>query len=319
MASVFFCYSHADENLRDRLEVHLAMLKRQGVITIWHDRRLPPGNNIDQGIRTELERADLVLLLVSPDFLASRYCYEIEMARAMERHRASQGKVLPIILRPCDWKSTPFGMLLATPTDGRPITKFPDYDDAFLEVTNAIKAALDSGPPSAPQARPERLPRAVETSNSVVSPPRSSNLRIRKTFTDAERDQFLDDTFEYMANFFENSLTELMSRHVESKTTFKRIDATQFTATVYRDGSEMSRCRIWFNGSRSFSGGIAYSQNNAIGVNAFNESLQVDEDQEGLFIKPLMAMGPTVKQSTKMTSEGASEYYWSLFIEPLQR
>jgi hypothetical protein len=66
-------------------------------------------------------------------------------------------------------------------------------------------------------------------------------------------------------------------------------------------------------------GGIAYSQNNAIGVNAFNESLQMGEDQEGLFIKPLMAMGPAVKQSTKMTSEGAGEYYWSLFIEPLQR
>jgi hypothetical protein len=227
--------------------------------------------------------------------------------------------LLPVILRPCDWKSTPFGTLLVTPTDGRPITKFPDYDEAFLEVTNAIKAALDSRTHGAPQSRPESLSRAMGTANSAVSSPRSSNLRIRKTFTDAERDEFLDETFEYMANFFENSLAELMSRHVELKTTFKRIDATQFTATVYRDGSEISRCQIWFSGSRTFSGGIAYSQSNVMGVNAFNESLQVGEDQEGLFVKPLMAMGSTVNQSKKMTSEGASEYYWSLFIEPLQR
>jgi hypothetical protein len=80
--SVFFSYSHKDATLRDQLETHLAMLKRQGVISTWYDRRLIAGDNIDEGIAQELERADIILLLVSPDFLASEYCYGIEVARA---------------------------------------------------------------------------------------------------------------------------------------------------------------------------------------------------------------------------------------------
>ena len=150
MASVFFSYSHSDEPLRDRLEIHLAMLKRQGVIDVWHDRRLPPGDNIDLGISAQLEAADLILLLVSPDFLASPYCYGVEMSRAIERHSLGEARVLPVILRPCDWHTAPFGKLLATPKDGKPITKHADLDEAFLEITNAIKAALAAGKPKAP-------------------------------------------------------------------------------------------------------------------------------------------------------------------------
>lgn len=86
MSTLFFSYSHRDETLRDALEVHLSMLKCQGVITTWHDRRIGAGREFDQEISQHLEEADVILLLVSPDFLASDYCYEKEMARAMERH-----------------------------------------------------------------------------------------------------------------------------------------------------------------------------------------------------------------------------------------
>lgn len=114
------------------------MLKRQGVISAWHDRRLVAGDTVDQGINQELERADIILLLVSADFLASDYCYGIAMARALERHALGEARVIPIILRPCDWHQAPFGKLLASPTDGRPVTKWPDPDDAFLDITKAI-------------------------------------------------------------------------------------------------------------------------------------------------------------------------------------
>jgi hypothetical protein len=139
--SIFFSYSHKDESLRNQLETHLAMLKRQGVISVWHDRRLVAGDHVDDGIAKELDAADIILLLVSPDFLASDYCYGVELARALERHAAGKARVIPVILRPCDWHATPFGNLLAVPTDGRPITKWPDPDDAFLEVTKAIRGA----------------------------------------------------------------------------------------------------------------------------------------------------------------------------------
>ena len=90
--SIFFSYSHKDEALRDQLEVHLAMLKRQGVISTWHDRRLVAGDDVDTGIAKELNQADIILLLASPDFLASDYCYGVEVARALERHAAGQAR-----------------------------------------------------------------------------------------------------------------------------------------------------------------------------------------------------------------------------------
>ncbi len=142
MASVFFSYSHKDEDLRNELEVHLSGLKRQGVISTWHDRRITAGTELGSAIDVNLSAADVILLLVSPDFINSDYCYEKEMDRAMERHKSGVARVIPVILRPCDWHGLPFGKLLATPTDAKPITKWPDRDEAFLNVVQAIKAAL---------------------------------------------------------------------------------------------------------------------------------------------------------------------------------
>lgn len=124
MASLFFSYSHSDERLRDQLEKQLSMLKRQEVIETWHDRRIGAGAEIDQSISEHVENDDVILLLVSPDFLASDYCYDKEMQRAMQRHDAGSAVVIPVILRACEWHGAPFGKLLATPTDGRPVTQW---------------------------------------------------------------------------------------------------------------------------------------------------------------------------------------------------
>ena len=148
MAFLFFSYSHKDEDFRDQLEVHLAMLKRQGLIDAWHDRRILAGDEIDKSIDAHLEKADIILLLVSADFLASAYCYDIEVRRAIERHDEASAQVIPVILRPCDWTTAPFGKLLAAPKDGKPVTQWQDRDDAFLNVVRLIKQALgrDSTP-----------------------------------------------------------------------------------------------------------------------------------------------------------------------------
>ena len=100
MISVFLSFSHKDEDLRNQLETHLAMLKREGVIDVWHDRRIPPGNEIDLAISEALENAHIILLLVSPDFIASDYCWDVETRRALERHAARQAVVIPVVLRP---------------------------------------------------------------------------------------------------------------------------------------------------------------------------------------------------------------------------
>jgi hypothetical protein len=137
---VFYSYSHADESLRDQLQKHLALLKRQGVIANWHDRGISAGSEWKKQIDDHLESAGIILLLVSADFLASDYCYDVEMMRALERHEQGEARVIPIILRPCDWMESQFGKLEALPRDAKPVTTWSDPDEAFLDVARGIRA-----------------------------------------------------------------------------------------------------------------------------------------------------------------------------------
>jgi hypothetical protein len=130
--------------MRDELEIHLSALKRQDIIDVWHDRKIIAGDDVDNEINEHLEEADVILILVSPYFIASNYCYDVEMKRAMERHENREATVIPVIIQPCDWHSTPFGKLLATPTDGNPISRFPNQHEGFLEVTKAIRTVTEN-------------------------------------------------------------------------------------------------------------------------------------------------------------------------------
>jgi len=180
LASLFFSYSHVDEDLRNQLEKHLSALKHQGLIETWHDRRIEAGQAFDQEIDAHLEAAEVILLLISSDFLASDYCYKREMARAMERHEAREAIIIPVILRPCDWHDTPFGKLMAAPKDGLAVTKWPDIDDAFLDVGTAIKGSLRS------RGSRRHAEKAATRARTPAAVPvvRSSNLRVKKEFTD---------------------------------------------------------------------------------------------------------------------------------------
>jgi hypothetical protein len=140
---VFFSYSHKDERYRKQLESHLSLLKRQGVITDWHDRRIQAGTEWAGQIDEHLESAGIILLLVSSDFLASKYCYDVELTRALERHEAREARVIPIILRPVDWHSAPFAKLQALPRDGKPVTKWSNRDEAFLDIAQGIRKAVE--------------------------------------------------------------------------------------------------------------------------------------------------------------------------------
>jgi hypothetical protein len=315
MAIVFFSYSHADEELRDQLEKHLTMLKRQGVIETFHDRRIPAGNDLDRSISGELERADVILLLVSPDFLASAYCYDIEMHRALERHGRGEARVIPVILRHCDWHSAPFGKLMATPRDGKPVKSFPDLDEAFLQIAQAIRMVVGEhggqNRASAVAVRPVGQPVGWTGSD-----PRSSNLRLPRSFTDADKDGFRDEAFEYIAKYFANSLTELAQRNPGVQVDFRRIDANQFTATGYKEGRKAAWCRI-FTGHGAMGNGIAFSANESTGVGGFNENLSIEADAEGIHLRPL---GMGMRQSSgRLTFEGGAELYWDMFIDSLRR
>ncbi|WP_228052861.1 TIR domain-containing protein [Nodosilinea sp. LEGE 07298] len=140
---VFFSYSHKDEALRDQLAIHLSTLKRQGTIQEWHDRAIEAGSEWASEIDHNLEAAHIILLLVSADFINSDYCMDKELSRAMERHKAGEARVIPIILRPVDWNGLSFSKLQALPTDGKPITSWPNQDEALLNVAKGIRSVVE--------------------------------------------------------------------------------------------------------------------------------------------------------------------------------
>jgi len=315
VATLFFSYSHVDEDLRDQLEIHLSGLRRQGLIESWHDRRITAGDEFGPAIDAHIDTDDVILLLVSPDFIASDYCYQREMTRAMERHQSGEARVIPIILRPCDWHDLPFGKLLATPTDGKPITMWPNIDQAFLDVVTAIKNALkDLGKTMKGSAQKPPTTAGRSTSSESI---RSSNLRVTKQFTDLDKDRFRHDGFEYIAKFFENSLEELVRRNSGLQQSFRRIDANRFTAAAYRDGEKVCRGSASLGGGTMGSGSIEYSMTDESRHGGMSEAVLVKTDDQMIYFESL-GMQSFGNSKEKLTFQGAAELFWEIFIRPLQ-
>src|SRR5215468_1488738 len=139
---LFYSYAHEDESFREEIEKHLSILKRNGLIVAWHDRRIGAGDEWRDQIDAHARSAGIILLLISPDFLASDYCYNIEMKLALERHTTGAAVVVPIILRPVDWSGAPFAELQALPRDGKALTTWTNRDEAFASVAMGIHAIV---------------------------------------------------------------------------------------------------------------------------------------------------------------------------------
>ncbi len=159
---VFYSYAHEDEKLRDKLDNHLTLLQREGLISEWHDRQIEAGDDWESEINAHLDSAQVILLLVSDDFIASDYCYSVEMERALERHEDGEVLVIPIILRPVDWETSPFGKLQALPKDGKAVTLWSNRDSAFKNVAQGIRKVIREFKPK---------PKQPSTSTFIPRPP----------------------------------------------------------------------------------------------------------------------------------------------------
>jgi hypothetical protein len=158
-------------------------LQTQGVISGWHDRRIAAGTEWEGAISENLDKAGIILLLVSADFLASRYCRDVEIKRAMERHEAGTARVIPVIVRPCDWHSAPFGKLQALPQDGKAVTEWSNRDKAFTDIARGIREAatsLGAGPQNPPIPAP---PAPVVTSPPTAQAPAVDRAALVRTIS----------------------------------------------------------------------------------------------------------------------------------------
>jgi hypothetical protein len=144
-ANIFFCYAHEDEVLVNKLKTHLRPLQRQGIIDLWHDRDISAGAEWEQEVKKYLSEAQIILLMVSPDFIDSEYCYSVEMKEALARHDRGEVRVIPIILRPVYWQGI-LDKLQALPTDAKPVvsSSWHSLDEAFFDVAEGIREVVKS-------------------------------------------------------------------------------------------------------------------------------------------------------------------------------
>lgn len=140
---IVFSYARQDEALRNELEKYLGPLKRSERIVCWHDRHIRAGHSWRHEITTHLETADIILLLVSADFLDSKYCNTVEVKRALERHDRGEVRVIPVILRPADWTGEAFARLQALPHDALPVVEWSSRDAAFYSIARGIKSVIE--------------------------------------------------------------------------------------------------------------------------------------------------------------------------------
>jgi len=138
-SKIFISYAHEDEAFKDELVIRLKGLQRNGYLITWHDRKIEPGQLWDAAIKSALDTASIIVFLVSPDFLASDYIHNVEIKKAFERYHAGACKIVPVIIRRCDFENTEIGKLQALPKNAEPIKKWPDKDEAWYDVLMQLK------------------------------------------------------------------------------------------------------------------------------------------------------------------------------------
>ncbi|RYD52603.1 MAG: toll/interleukin-1 receptor domain-containing protein [Sphingobacteriales bacterium] len=197
----FISYSHKDEAFLDRLHTHLAQLRRDGILSTWTDEQIPAGSQLDQIISRELESAQVFIALLSPDYIASNYCYEKEFESALKRVEAGDLIIVPIILESCEWLSTPFGKFKALPKDGKAISTWQNANTAFLNITQELRKLLTSTgtPPS-----DLTLPNNQDTVSSS-----GRNYRVKKDFDSIQKMDFAKESFDELKEILTGFLKEI--------------------------------------------------------------------------------------------------------------
>lgn len=306
---VFISYSHKDEKALERLHTHLAMLRREGSIVAWFDREILAGGGIDAEIDKQLERCALFLLLVSPDFLASDYCVEREMRRMLERHHAGEARVIPIIVEPCDWTSSPLRELKALPRDGKPISDWTNANNAYLDVVRELRRVLD--------AQEATLPIVEERAAAQPKPARSGGrrYRVKRDFDEIDRSDFRQAAFAVIRDYFERAVSEI-DAFEDLRGRFVSLSVDSFTCTLVNKARERGTAHITVH-SRSqiiSLGDIYYSFEENAPPNTANGGFTIEADEYELFLRRSLMMG-FGQHEERVTPEAAAERLWEDFLQ----
>ncbi|PJK27378.1 toll/interleukin-1 receptor domain-containing protein [Minwuia thermotolerans] len=306
----FISYSHRDSFALERLHVHLASLKREGHIEAWYDRDILAGSELDAEIAEQLEACELFLLLVSPDFLASEYCVETEMRRALERHDAREARVVPIIIEPCDWASSGLRALKTLPRDGKPISDWTNENTAYLNVIQELRRILDHEPPtSAPGSNTAAAP---NDDDAIRSAP-ERRYRVRREFDDIDKAEFRENAFKTIKAYFQSAVQELNS--VEGlRGRFTNLSETSFGCVIVNRGLGRGTAHLTVHGGRGQHGfgDIYYSFSENAAENTANGWFNVEADEYELHLKASITL---THNERSMSPEAAAEALWTEILQ----
>ena len=306
---IFISYSHKDQAALERLHTHLAPLRDEGLIDTWFDRRILAGERIDAEIDKELEACDLFLMLVSPDFLASDYCVNREMRRALERHRDDAAHVVPIIVEPCDWLSSPLRELKALPLDGKPISEWTNPNNAYLDVVRELRRILETRKAAVPP-----MGRATSSKETNETRPVAPRYRVQQDFDEIDRSEFRETAFATIRNYFQQQIAEI---NTDSKLRGRFVSRgpSSFGSTIVNRARELNRgtahitvhCK---NGGLGL-GDIYYSFSENADPNSANGIFNIESDEYEMYLSGMMPFGSARE---RLTPEEAAECLWADFI-----
>lgn len=303
MAHAFISYSHSDENIVKRLHTHMSQLKREGNLTSWYDGEILAGASFDKDISTELSKADIFIAIVSPDYISSAYCFDIEFQDALNRFSQGHVRIVPVIAQPCDWKASPFGKFKAIPKDGKPISEWTNENNAFLNIIDELR----------------KLVSTPLTAKPAPSPMKQSQTtyKVKRDFDPVDNLNFRDESFEIIHEYFLQAIEEINGVN-EIKARFVNDTAKQqFTCVI------TNRAKIGTTGYISIGiqqgdhfgrNGITYAMSERLVQNTFGNNFVISHNDYELFWIKYDMMSNT-QNKPQLKPKEIAKTLWEEFID----
>lgn len=275
-ARLFISYSHADEALLLRLHKHLAQLQRDGSVEGWYDRDIRAGERFDAEIGRELAEADVFLACVSPDYIASNYCFEKELQTALEREARGELAIVPVVFEPCEWRETELRQFKAVPRDGKAVTEHTNQNVALLDVVTELRKLVSS------------VHAPIETKSAAPAPATSQShrYRVKRDHDELHKRDFVEAAFTEIYKFFEASVQEV-SIIPEIEARLSPLASDHFSCTIINRGLKrgFETLHVRLGGSWGAID-ILYGERNSSGTS--NGGFGVEADEYQLYLRPVM-------------------------------
>ncbi|MBP0613941.1 toll/interleukin-1 receptor domain-containing protein [Chryseobacterium sp. cx-311] len=304
----FISYSHKDQNYLERLKIHLAQMRREGLISEWTDEEIHAGSNLDDVISTALSSSELFLALLTPDYIASNYCYNKEFKEAQKMQDEGKLIIVPVIIEPCEWQQTPFGNLKALPKDGKAVSDWTNPNNAFLNVIDELRRLTTFSKSSI----------GIENISPAAVEKLVRNYKVKKNFSEVDNYNFKERSYEQIKNYFQSSISELDA--VENlQARFINDGKGFFTALISNRANNLNSfltIQIGNDGLRHF-GDLSYSFSEQVTTNSIqmNKVYKIENDEyEQFWTKNSQGFGFSNQANTRLTALQVAEGIWDDFI-----